>query len=175
MTIESYKEKMNRITTIILDVDGVLTDGSVALIPPDNMVRTMHTKDGFALQYAIKKGYRIGIITGGTSEMVRTRLQYLGIEDVFLRSSNKMEVYEKYQEKEGFKDEEVLYMGDDLPDYHVLERVGVSTCPKDAVEEIRGIVDYVSPVEGGKGCVRDIIEQTLKVQGNWFDKNNLEW
>lgn len=173
--MESYKQILNRIDTFIFDVDGVLTDGSVALIPPDNMVRTMNTRDGFALQYAIKKGYHIAIITGGTSEMVRTRLEYLGITDIYLRASNKMECFNDFIQKSVKDTSQIAYMGDDLPDYHVMKKVALPSCPKDAATEIREIAKYVSPFEGGKGCVRDLIEQTLRCRGDWFDVNALEW
>jgi 3-deoxy-D-manno-octulosonate 8-phosphate phosphatase (KDO 8-P phosphatase) len=170
----SYKEKLPKITTFIFDVDGVLTNGDVLLIG-DDVVRVLNSRDGYALQHARKKGYRILIVTGGSSEQVSRRLTDLGAEEVCLRSKNKLTVYESLKTKYQFSDEEVLYMGDDIPDYPVLQVVGVSTCPQDAAVEIKEICDYQSPYNGGKHCVRDVIEQTLRVQGKWFDEDGFEW
>lgn len=170
----SYKEKLNAITTFIFDVDGVLTNGEILLMKED-FVRSLNSRDGYALQYAAKHGYRILIITGGSSSIVEERLLGLGITEVRLKSVNKLVVYKELQEKYGFTDEEVLYMGDDIPDYEVLQQVGVSTCPQDAAVEIKAITDYQSPYDGGKHCVRDVIEQTLRVQKKWFLKTAFEW
>jgi 3-deoxy-D-manno-octulosonate 8-phosphate phosphatase (KDO 8-P phosphatase) len=172
--MKSYKEKLPAITTFIFDVDGVLTNGDVILMGGE-VVRILNSRDGYALQHANKKGYRILVITGGSSEEVKTRLLGLGVTEVYLRSKNKLNVYRALKEKYGFEDEEVLYMGDDIPDYPVLERVGVSTCPQDAAVEIKGVCDYQSPYNGGRHCVRDVIEQTLRVQGKWFDEDGFEW
>ena len=172
---DNYKQKLKNISTFVFDVDGVFTDGSVTLVPPDGMVRTMNTKDGYAVQYAIKQGFEICIITGGTSEMVKTRMNLLGVEHVFLKSSNKRAVLNTFIENHNLNSEELLYMGDDIPDYESMQLCGIKTCPKDAVEEIKAICDYVSPVLGGKGCVRDVIEQTMKVQGKWFDEKAHQW
>ncbi len=173
--MSTYKETLNNITTFVFDVDGVLTDGSVLLLPPNEMIRTMHTRDGYAMQLAVKKGYNLCIITGGNSPSVKERLQYLGIQDVYMASKNKVDVYNSYKDLRGISDEEVLYMGDDIPDYRVMEMVGLPACPADAAEEIKRVAKYISPVNGGKGCVRDVIEQTMKVQGKWFDADSHEW
>ncbi len=170
----SYKEKLPNISTFIFDVDGVLTNGDIILLKED-FVRTLNSRDAYAMQYAVKSGFRILIITGGSSELVAERLLSLGVEEVRLRSNNKLVVYRELQEKYGFSDEEVLYMGDDIPDFEVLKQVGVSTCPQDAAVEIKAISDYQSPYNGGKHCVRDVIEQTLRVQDKWFKDNALEW
>lgn len=170
----SYKEKLSAITTFIFDVDGVLTNGEILLMK-DDFVRSLNSRDGYALQYAAKHGYRILIITGGSSSIVEDRLMSLGITEVCLKSVNKLVVYKDLQKKYGFKDEEVLYMGDDIPDYEVLQQVGVSTCPQDAAVEIKAITDYQSPYAGGKHCVRDVIEQTLRVQNKWFLQSAFEW
>ena len=172
--MSSYKEKLAQITTFIFDVDGVLTTGEVLLIN-DDVVRILNSKDGYALQYASKMGYRILMITGGNSEAVKTRLENLGATEVCLGASNKLHVYDTLKSTYGFTDEEVLYMGDDIPDYHVMHLVGVSTCPQDACIEIKGMADYQSPYMGGRQCVRDVIEQTLRVQGNWFREDAFEW
>jgi 3-deoxy-D-manno-octulosonate 8-phosphate phosphatase (KDO 8-P phosphatase) len=170
----NYKEKLKDITTFILDVDGVLTDGKVYLLK-EEVVRALNSKDGYALQYASKNNYDIFIITGGYSEDLKKRLIDLGIKDVFLRSSKKIEVYNGIKEKYSIKDKQVLYMGDDIPDIPVLKIAGVSCCPQDAAVDVKEIVDYHSPLDGGKGCVREIIEQTLRVQGTWLNDKAYHW
>ena len=141
----------------------------------DEVVRTLSSRDGYAVQYASKLGYRILIVTGGNSEAVKTRLENLGATEVRLKSKNKLEVYDDLKEKYGFTDEEVLYMGDDIPDYQVMRQVKVATCPQDAAVEIKGISHYQSPKNGGHGCIRDVIEQTLRAQGKWFSETAFEW
>ena len=170
----NYKEKLKDITTFILDVDGVLTDGKVYLLK-EEVVRALNSKDGYALQYASKNNYDIFIITGGYSEDLKKRLIDLGIKDVFLRSSKKIDVYNDIKEKYGIEDKQVLYMGDDIPDIPVLKIAGVSCCPRDAAIDVKEIVDYHSPIDGGKGCVREIIEQTLRVQGTWLNDKAYHW
>ena len=151
----SYKEKLNPVTTFIFDVDGVLTDGSVIMYK-DEVVRTLNSRDG-------------------NSEAIEKRLETLGVTEVCMRAHNKVDVYDTLKEKYGFEDEEVLYMGDDIPDYQVLQIVGVSTCPQDAAVELKTICDYQSPYNGGRHCVRDVIEQTMRVQGKWFSEKAFEW
>lgn len=168
----SYKQKLKNITTFILDVDGVLTDGSVILMPTGEMTRTMHTKDGYAMQLAIKKGFRIVVITGGRDKMVEERLKYLGLTDIYSSVRDKWEAYQDLLFSYNLKPEEILYMGDDVPDLQVMRDVGLACCPNDAVADIRAICEYISLVDGGKGCVRDIIEQTMKVQGKWYDETD---
>lgn len=172
--MKSYKEKLPNITTFIFDVDGVFTNGEVMLFE-NQVVRTMHSKDGYAVQYAAKLGYRIFIITGGYSEEVKTRLLHLGVQEVHLRSHRKLDIYNELKHKHNISDHEVLYMGDDIPDYEVMTQVGVATCPQDACPEIKSISHYQSPILGGKGCVRDVIEQTLRVQGKWFGEGAMVW
>jgi len=172
---KSYKEKLNDITTLIFDVDGVFTDGMVLVMPDGQFVRKMNSKDSYALQFAIKKGMRIAVITGGNSIAVRDGLHSLGVKHIFLQSRNKEQVFDTFVQKQGITAAEVLYMGDDIPDHRVMEKSGLATCPADAAEEIKSISDYVSVKKGGYGCVRDVIEQTLKVQGKWFDEDALEW
>ncbi len=170
----SYKEKLRKVSTFIFDVDGVLTDGDVYLLN-DEIVRVLNSRDSYAIQYAAKKNYRLLVITGGNSESVAKRLEGLGVEQVCLGSSNKLHVYDTLKLEYDFQDDEVLYMGDDIPDYHVMKKVGVAACPQDAAQEIKAISDYQSPFNGGKHCVRDVIEQTLRVQGNWFNDEAFEW
>ncbi|HLP13494.1 MAG TPA: HAD family hydrolase [Flavobacteriales bacterium] len=164
----SYKEKLKHITTIILDFDGVLTDGTVFLLPPKEFVRTMHVRDSFAIEYAVKNGLNIAVITGGNNEVVVERMKYLGVNDVFLRASkNKLEIYEHYKKDKNLKNEEILYMGDDIPDCEPLKVAGLAACPNDAADEIKKLCEYISPYNGGQGCVRDVITQILKLKGKW--------
>jgi 3-deoxy-D-manno-octulosonate 8-phosphate phosphatase (KDO 8-P phosphatase) len=164
---KSYKEIMNHITTFIFDVDGVLTDGSVHVTPTGDMLRIMNIRDGFAMKAAIESGYRVCVISGGSNEGVRIRLKNLGISDIYLASSDKVETFNNYIDLYSIKPEEVLFMGDDIPDYHVMQLVGLPACPQDASPEIKKISKYISHKNGGKGAVREIIEQVMKVQGKW--------
>ena len=165
---KSYKEYLNHITTFIFDVDGVLTDGTVIVHTDGEMLRNMNIKDGFALKTAVDKGYNLCIISGGSNEGVRKRLEGLGIKEVHLGTHFKTGTLETYFKANAIHPEHVLYMGDDLPDYAVMQLVGFPCCPQDAVPEIKSISKYISHKKGGKGCVRDVIEQVLKVQGKWF-------
>ncbi|MFN3555302.1 MAG: KdsC family phosphatase [Bacteroidales bacterium] len=171
----NYKALLSKITTFIFDVDGVMTDGIVLLTPDGQMLRTMNVKDGYALQLAVKKGYRIIIISGGNSEAVRQRFQGLGIKEIHLAIGNKLEVFHKIVKEDNLQMEEILYMGDDIPDYEIMNEVGVAACPSDAAEEIKHVSRYISPVAGGKGCVRDVLEQVMKVQGKWFNEDGFHW
>ncbi|MBI1838568.1 MAG: HAD hydrolase family protein [Flavobacteriia bacterium] len=170
----SYKERLAKVKTFIFDVDGVLTDSSLLLFKGE-ILRTLNSKDGYAIQYAIKMGYRIVIITGGNSLDVKDVLLSLGVNEVCLSSFNKLSVYNRLKTKYNMVDEEVLYMGDDLPDYEVMQNVGVASCPQDACMEIKQISHYQSPFNGGQHCVRDVIEQTLRVQHKWFSEKAFEW
>jgi len=164
---KSYKEIMNQIDTFVFDVDGVLTDGKVHITPQGEMLREMNIRDGFAMKAAIESGYKVCIISGGNNEGVRIRLRNLGITDIYLGSPDKVETFKEYCEIYQINPEHVLYMGDDIPDFHVMQKVGLPTCPQDAVPEIKQISYYISHVLGGKGAVRDVIEQVMKVQGKW--------
>ena len=164
---KNFKQLLNDVTTFIFDVDGVLTDGSVTLLPDGEQVRKMNIKDGYALQLAVEKGYRVVIISGGKSESVRTRLSKLGIKDIYLGVQHKLEVYDEYLLTYNIKAENVLYMGDDIPDYEVMQRVGIAACPNDSAHEIKEISIYISGRKGGHGCARDIIEQVMRSQGTW--------
>jgi 3-deoxy-D-manno-octulosonate 8-phosphate phosphatase (KDO 8-P phosphatase) len=170
----SYKEKMNLITTFMFDVDGVLTNGDILLFP-NEVIRSLNSRDAYAIQYAVKMGYRILIITGGNSQDVKNRLLALGVNEVYLSSFNKLAVYEQLKKTHNLENKEILYMGDDIPDYEVMQHVGVAACPQDAATEIKHISHYHSPYNGGKHCVRDVIEQTLRVQGKWFSEHAFEW
>jgi len=164
---KSYKELMTYITTFIFDVDGVLTNGNITIFPNGELIRTMNTKDGYALKVAVNSGYNICIITGGNDTSVKKRLMGLGISDVYLGTHNKIIEFENYLTKNNIKANEVLYMGDDIPDLPVMLKVKLAACPKDAVPEIQNISQYISQKKGGSGCVRDVIEQVMKVQDRW--------
>jgi 3-deoxy-D-manno-octulosonate 8-phosphate phosphatase (KDO 8-P phosphatase) len=164
---KSYKEIMNDITTFVFDVDGVLTDGSVNISPTGEMLRMMNIRDGFAMKAAVESGYNVCIISGGSNEGVRIRLRNLGITDIYLGSPDKVETFNEYCELYSISPEKVLYMGDDIPDFHVMQLVGLPTCPQDSSPEIKSISKYISHVNGGKGAVRDVIEQVMKVQNKW--------
>ena len=166
---KSYKEIMNDITTFIFDVDGVLTDSSVHITPTGEMLRVMNIRDGFAMKAAVESGYHVCIISGGSNEGVRIRLQNLGIKDIHLACPDKVQNFKEYSALYDLKPEQVLYMGDDIPDYHVMKLVGLPTCPQDASPEIKEISRYISHKNGGRGAVRDVIEQVMKVQGKWME------
>ncbi len=160
-------EKFTPIKLFVLDVDGVLTDGSVLLLENGEMARTMNVKDGYAMQLALKKGYEILIISGGTSEAVKDRLARLGIKNIELGIKNKAEVLTNFLSKTNFTKEQILYMGDDVPDVAPMLLAGLACAPADAVQEVLEISTYISPKNGGKGCVRDVIEKLLKLNGHW--------
>ncbi|WP_062059109.1 KdsC family phosphatase [Aquimarina longa] len=165
---KSYKEYLQHITTFIFDIDGVLTDGTVIVNTDGELLRTMNIKDGYALKTAIQQGYNVCIISGGKNEGVRQRLKNLGITDIYLGAHQKVEQLNEYLDAHTIKIENVLYMGDDIPDLPVMEIVGLPTCPQDAVAEVKEASKYISLKKGGKGCARDVIEQVLKVQGKWI-------
>ncbi|MBK7028718.1 MAG: HAD-IIIA family hydrolase [Bacteroidales bacterium] len=173
--MSNYKERLLKINTFIFDYDGVLTDGTVILMSNGEALRTANVKDGYALQLAMKKGYRIAIISGAYSESVKKRFESLRVSDVFLGVERKIEVFEEYLAEHGLSTEEVLFMGDDIPDYEIMRKVGVPTCPSDAAEEIKALATYISHHNGGHGCVRDVIEQVLKVQGQWMNEDAYHW
>lgn len=167
MDDKSYKEYLHQITTFIFDVDGVLTNGMLTIMPDGEMIRHMNVKDGYAMKQALNNGYNVCIISGGTNEGVRIRLNNLGIKDVFLGAHQKIKQFDKYLSDNQIKPENVLYMGDDIPDVPVLKLAGLSSCPQDAVPEVKLVSKYISHKLGGNGCVRDVIEQVMKVQNKW--------
>ena len=169
----SYKEYLKHITTFIFDVDGVLTDGTILVNTEGEMFRTMNIKDGYGLKTAVDQGFNVCVISGGSNEGVRVRLQNLGIKDIFLGAHNKIKILDEYLAAKNVKRENTLYMGDDLPDFQIMQEVGLPTCPQDAVPEIKAISKYVSHKKGGRGCVREVIEQVLKVQGKWMVKEGV--
>lgn len=165
---KSYKEFLSNITTFVFDVDGVFTDGSIIITSTGEMLRKMDVKDGFALKTALTKGYNVCIISGGTNEGVRERMLGLGVTDIYLGAHHKEDPINEYLKKYDLKPENILYMGDDLPDIPPMKLVGLPTCPQDAVPEVKAISKYISHKKGGKGCIRDVIEQVLKVRGDWY-------
>jgi 3-deoxy-D-manno-octulosonate 8-phosphate phosphatase (KDO 8-P phosphatase) len=173
--MSNYKEKLQQVNTFIFDYDGVLTDGTVLVLNENEQLRTANVKDGYALQYAVKKGYRICVISGGKSSSMSDRMKSLGITDVFLGIDNKLNVFQDYLQKNNIEKSQVLYMGDDIPDYEVMLHAGVACCPADAATEIKAVADYISDANGGKGCVRDIIEQVLRLHDQWFHNDAFHW
>lgn len=171
----TYKQLLSTVDTFIFDIDGVMTNGIVLLTSDGDMLRSMHVKDGYALHLAARKGYRMAIISGGSSQSVIKRFTTLGIHDIYLGVSNKLAVFEAYAAKHQIDPQNVLYMGDDIPDYEVMSKVGLPVCPADAAEEIKHISKYISHFKGGEGCVRDVMEQVMKVHGTWFNDDGFHW
>ena len=170
--MENYKEKLHKINTFVFDVDGVLTDGTIQVTDAGTLLRTMNIKDGYALKAAVDLGYNVCIISGGSNDGVQIRFEKLGITSIYLGVSDKVKVLNMYCEKNGICKDTILYMGDDLPDYFVMKEVFLPCCPQDASPEIKNISQYISHNDGGKGAVRDVIEQVLKVQNNWLKLYN---
>jgi len=166
---------LKKIKAFVFDVDGVLSANTIPLALNGDPMRTVNIKDGYALQLAVKKGFEVGIITGGYTESVKMRYERLGIKHIYMRSANKTVDYEDFISKTGLKDEEILYCGDDLPDFQVMQRVGLPAAPADAAPEIKSIALYISPVCGGYGVARDVIEQTLKVHELWISDEAFGW
>lgn len=164
----SYKTKLKNIKAFVFDIDGVFTDGSVYLMPDNSMCRTMNVLDGYAVVKARKFDYPICVITGGDDPAVRHRINYLGITEYYAKVDNKLEKFEEFRAKYDLQHDEILTMGDDIPDLEMMKISGISACPENSVAEIKLISDYISPISGGKGAVRDVIEQVLKVQGKWI-------
>ncbi len=165
---KNYKEYLSDISTFIFDVDGVLAEDQLLVLSSGDMMRVMNSKDGMAIKIAINQGFNIAIISGGTNEGVRIRLERLGVKDIYLGVSDKVEIFKKYKASKNLSSDNILYMGDDLTDYKLMNLVGLPCAPQDAVPEIKTISKYVSHKAGGKGCARDVIEQVLKVQGKWI-------
>jgi len=164
-----YLSLLKNVTTFLFDMDGVLTNGITIIDSDGSPVRNLNSKDGYAIQLAVKKGYHVAIISGGFSEPYRKRLLALGVNDVFMSTVNKMAVYEKFAAENKLSADQFVYMGDDIPDYEVMNTVGVAACPADAATELKSIAAYISSRKGGEGCVRDIIEKTMRLHGKWFN------
>ena len=167
---------LKKIKALAFDVDGVLSAETIFMHPDGEPMRSVNIKDGYALQLAVKMGLHVAIITGGKTEAVRRRYENLGVPDVHLGCAVKIKTYEEFLCKYGLKDEEVLYMGDDIPDYEVMRRAGCPCAPSDAAPEIKEVALYISHLKGGYGCGRDVVEQVLKAQGKWLkDEKAFGW
>lgn len=165
--------KFKYITTFVFDVDGVLTDGNLLILPGGVMARSMNIKDGYALQLAVKKGYRVLVISGGNSPEVKDRLEKLGVTNVWMQVSDKPAVLKEYMQQHQLAAEAVLYMGDDIPDLQVIQLAGLPCCPADAVQEIKEKSVYISHLSGGTGCARDVIEKVMKLRGDWGEDSSV--
>ena len=167
---------LKKIKAVIFDIDGVLSAETVTLHQDGDPMRTVNIKDGYAIQLAVKMGLHIAIMTGAYTESIRLRYSKLGVSDIYIKCAVKIKTYEEFLAKYGLKDEEVIYVGDDVPDYEVMRRCGCPCCPKDACPDIKEISLYISDVKGGYGCGRDIVEQVLRAQGKWLsDKRAFGW
>jgi 3-deoxy-D-manno-octulosonate 8-phosphate phosphatase (KDO 8-P phosphatase) len=165
--MSNFKEDLMNIKAFAFDVDGVLSQTYVPMFPNGEPMRTANIKDGYALQLAIKKGYRIAIITGGKTEAIEARFKSLGITDIFMGTSDKLPVFNQWIEKHGLRADQVMYMGDDIPDLPVMRVAGLAVAPADAAQEVKAVSKYISDRKGGEGCVRDVVEQVLRVHNDW--------
>lgn len=173
--MSSINYDLKKIKAFLFDVDGVLSKDIVSLHPNGEPMRTVNIKDGYAMQLAVKHGYRVGIITGGNTESVRLRFDRLGVQHIYMASSVKKHDFQDFLDKSGLSADEVIYAGDDIPDYEVMKRVGLSVAPADAAPEIKAIAKYISHKDGGEGIARDVIEQTMKAQGKWMGEEAFGW
>lgn len=171
----NYKEKLPFINTFIFDFDGVLSNGKIWVLSDGDQLRATNVKDGYAIQYALKQGYNVCVISGGYSETMKKRYENFVNMDIYLSVADKMEKFNQYLQKKNIEKTQVMYMGDDIPDFYVMQASGLKACPNNAAIEIQEIADYISPFKGGEGCVRDIIEQTLRSQDRWFKENSHIW
>jgi len=171
----NFKEDLQCIKAFIFDIDGVLSQQTITLDGNGDPIRTINLRDGYALQLAVKKGYRIAVISGGNSTSFKNRLSTLGVKHVYLQCSKKKTVFNEFLTNENLDPSEILYMGDDIPDFEAMKAAGVAVCPADADSEIKQISQYVSDKNGGEGCVRDVIEQVLRLHGNWMNHDAYTW
>lgn len=173
--MSSINYDLKKIKAFLFDVDGVLSKDIISLHPNGEPMRTVNIKDGYAMQLAVKHGYHVGIITGGNTEAVKVRYENLGVQHIYMSSAIKKHDLQDFLDKSGLSTEEVLYAGDDIPDYEVMKRVGLSVAPADAASEIKEIAKYISHKGGGEGVARDVIEQTMKAQGEWMGEEAFGW
>ncbi len=173
--MKNYKERLRHIKAFVFDYDGTLTDGTVILLDQGEPLRTANVRDGYAIQLAVKKGYIVAIISGGRSQSMINRFRMLKVQQVFLGVEHKLDTLKAFMQENGLEPEHVLFLGDDIPDYHAMKYCGVAACPADAAEEIKSVSHYISDRKGGEGCARDVIEQVMKVQGKWMDGDAFTW
>jgi 3-deoxy-D-manno-octulosonate 8-phosphate phosphatase (KDO 8-P phosphatase) len=173
--MNNFKEDLGRIKAFVFDIDGVLSLQTLNLNSFGIPNRTINLRDGYALQLAVKKGYHIGVISGCNAKEYMKRLKLLGISDIYLKSRTKLEDFNRFLSKYGLDKSEVLFMGDDIPDYEVMKHAGIPVCPSDGDSEIKQISLYISDKKGGEGCVRDIIEQVLRLHNKWMDSEAFTW
>lgn len=165
----NFKEDLRKVKAFAFDIDGVFTDGTLLIHPSGEMLRTQNTRDGYAVQLAVKLGYPVAIISGGRGDSMIPRFQSLGVTDIYLGSHDKVDDFIDFCFKYSIEPQNVLYMGDDIPDLGVMQRAGMAACPSDAAPEVREAAHYISDKTGGKGCVRDVIEQVLRLNGKWLN------
>ena len=173
--MSSINYDLRKIKAFVFDVDGVLSCDVIPLHPNGDPMRTVNIKDGYALHLAVKKGYEVARITGGYTEAVQIRFSRLGIQHIYMRSAVKVHDFKDFMEKTGLSPEQIMYAGDDIPDYEVMTRVGLPVAPADAAPEIKEIAKYISSRRGGEGVARDVIEQTMRAQGHWFGEEAFGW
>ena len=166
--MKNVLELFAKCKAVIMDVDGVLTDGSLLVNEDGKELRVMNIRDGYAIQLAAKSGIELCVISGGSSEGVETRLKRLGVQSIFMKAVNKKDIYEKWMKEKKFQSSEILFIGDDMPDLELMQHAGIKCCPADAIHELKEICNYISPFAGGRGCVRDILEKILKLNGKWI-------
>jgi 3-deoxy-D-manno-octulosonate 8-phosphate phosphatase (KDO 8-P phosphatase) len=171
----NFKEDLSRVKAFVFDIDGVLSLQTINLNSFGVPSRTVNLRDGYALQLAVKKGYLIGIISGSSSKEYQRRLKNLGVTDIFLNSRNKVSNFNTFLKKYKLDKADVLFMGDDIPDFEVMKEAGIPVCPSDADSEIKQVSSYISDKRGGEGCVRDVIEQVLRLHNNWMDSDAFTW
>ena len=171
----NFKERLIKVKAFVFDIDGVLSLQTINLNSSGIPNRTVNLRDGYALQYAVKKGYYIGIISGCKSEEYQKRLKLLGVNDIYLNSCSKSEHFNIFLKKNNLDKSEVLFMGDDIPDFKVMKEAGVPVCPADADSEIKQVAVYISDKKGGEGCARDVIEQVLRLHNKWMDSDAYSW
>ncbi|HKJ79957.1 MAG TPA: hypothetical protein VKA10_10490 [Prolixibacteraceae bacterium] len=169
-----FKDELKKVKAFVFDVDGVLSKDVLSIGSSGVLIRTANVKDGFVIRHAIKKGFPVGIITGGQSNRLKLRYRQLGVKHYYQGVRDKVKCLNDFLQKESVRAEDILFMGDDLVDFRVMMEVGIPTCPADAVQDIIAISKYVSDKNGGEGCVRDVIEQTLRAQGKWFTEDMLK-
>lgn len=171
----NFKEELVKVKAFVFDIDGVLSMQTISLNAFGVPNRTVNLRDGYALQLAVKKGYRICIISGCNSKEYQKRLKLLGVKDIYLNSRTKLDQFNTFLKKYKLNKSDVIFMGDDIPDFEVMKEAGVAVCPSDADREIKQIAAFISDKKGGEGCVRDVIEQVMRLHNNWMDSDAFKW